>query len=1022
MAVVSLGIAAAAGMLAAVLAGSLVAQDRSVAEHVSQIPSSARAVRALWFGVPGQGETYAALDRLARAATVPVLDRDPTAVVLFRESTIAGRFIGLGAVDDLARWVRVDAGRLPRKCTPRRCEVLRVRGSGPLPSVPGLRLVSVGRGDLTSSTLFGDAIPPAENALGEAELSAHFQRARRYHRPPAPPLVLAEGVTGLVSSTELPTTYRTYGWVVPLEPADVHPWTIDGVLDRIERARTTLTAESVAADLTAPTGDLAAAQDASRVAGKRLALLGGQAAALLLAFAVLAATRMRRDVEVVWRRLTWLGAPRWQLAMTTAVELVVVAALGVAAGWALGGAVAAALAREANLPAGDILAHSVLSAGGLLLAAALAGTAAAVVGAVLAIGRVRIGGLTLSPLDLAAVGALAVTGVALARGEADEAALLRDRGTGVVLLLIPALVAFAGAVVVARTLPPVLRLLERVVPRRAVPARLAAISLARNPGYAAAAVAFLVVSIGLALFAETYRATLARGHDDQAAFAVPADFVVREDLSRLIPVREVATPARLERLRAGEVYPVTRLQANVPRAANVTGITLLGVDADLISRLDGWRDDFARSSPAALARRIDAAVEAELDGPDVPADTRSLALRVSATGPPITLVALVRTRDGAFSPVDLGTTNASRPVRLVAPLPAEARGGRVIALRLLPPERTQERGADAGEPARGTLVLEPIAARRDGIETILTDFAEWRGVAGVRRIGHVQGLRTMLRFTVTNQVETYFRPAQPTDGMPVPAIASPRLAALIGKESLLPLNVTGQTLVTRVVGTAERFPGTSGDFVVADERVLATALNAGRPGSGFTTEVWVEAASTARRAELVSELRRPPFDVLEVDSRSERLDDLRREPIARASLLMLAAAAVVALVLALTGLLLGTIADLRDDSGELFDLEAQGASPASLRRHMRLRASVVGLFGVAGGALVGAVLSALVVSVVALTASGTRAEPPLVLTVRWPIVAAAAAGGIALAALVVGVVTAAAFRAESVARYGEAAE
>lgn len=1022
MALVAAGIAAAAGMLAAVLTGSLVAQDRSMADRVAKLPPSVRTVRALWGGYGGQGETYAALDRVARASTRPVLERDPIGTVLFRESTIAGRFIGLGAVDGLARWVRVDSGRLPRPCTRRRCEVLRVRGSGSLPNVQGLRLVPVGRGDLTSSTLFGDAIPPAKQALTEAELSPHFERSRRYHRPPAPPVVLAEGVGGLVSSPQLVTSYRSYGWIVPIEPTEVHPWTVDGLLGRVERARTTLTAESFVADVTAPLEDLAQARDVSRVASTRLALLGGQAAALLLAFAVIAATRMRRDAEAAWRRLTWLGAPRWQLAVMTASELVVVATVGVVLGWALGGAIAAVVAREANTAAADILAHSVLAPGGLVVAAVLAAAAAAVLGAALAIRRVRIGGLTFSPLDLAAVAALAVAGVALLRGEADEAALLRERGTGVVLLLIPALVAFAAAVIVARAVPAVMRVLDRVALRRAVPARLAAISLARNPGQAAAAVAFLVVSVALALFAETYRATLARGHVDQSEFGVPADFVLREDLSRLIPVRDVVTPDELERLRTrARAYPVTRLQASVPGAANVTGVTLLGVGAGVLPRLDGWRDDFSADSAASLARHIDPGGESELSGADIPADATALVLPVSVTGPPLGLAAVIRGRDDDFLPLELGTTTSGSQVRLVARLPAEARGGRLVALRLFPPERTQERGADTGRPARGTLVLGPIAARSDAGARVLTDFAAWRGVAGARRTGHVQGLRTTVRFTVTNQVDTYFRPAQPTDGAPVPVVASPPLAALVGEEGRLPLKLIGQTLVTRVVATAHRFPGTTGDFVVADESFLTTALNTERPGSGFTTEVWVD-ASAGRRADLERDLRRPPFDALELDSRSERVDELRREPIGHASLLMLAVAAFVALGLALIGLLLGTLADLRDDRGELFDLEAQGVSPPGLRRHVRLRVLAVGLFGLAGGALAGAALSALVVSLVALTANATRAEPPLVLTVRWPIVAVAVAGAIALAALVVWTATATAFRADSVARYGEAPE
>jgi len=66
---VGIGVAAAAAALATVLAASLVAQDRSLARRLAELPDSSRAVRAVWLGVPGSdAEGYAALDAAARAA------------------------------------------------------------------------------------------------------------------------------------------------------------------------------------------------------------------------------------------------------------------------------------------------------------------------------------------------------------------------------------------------------------------------------------------------------------------------------------------------------------------------------------------------------------------------------------------------------------------------------------------------------------------------------------------------------------------------------------------------------------------------------------------------------------------------------------------------------------------------------------------------------------------------------------------------------------------------------------------
>ena len=114
------------------------------------------------------------------------------------------------------------------------------------------------------------------------------------------------------------------------------------------------------------------------------------------------------------------------------------------------------------------------------------------------------------------------------------------------------------------------------------------------------------------------------------------------------------------------------------------------------------------------------------------------------------------------------------------------------------------------------------------------------------------------------------------------------------------------------------------------------------------------------------------------------LADLRSEPLARGTLLTLAGAALAALGLALVGLLLVVVSDLRDERGELFDLEAQGAAPATLRQHLRLRTALVAAFGLVGGIATGAVLAALVVALVTLTAGAGSAELPLLLGFGWP--------------------------------------
>ena len=192
-----------------------------------------------------------------------------------------------------------------------------MRGTGTLPNAPGLRLVKVGTATLRSSQLFGDFLAPTDNALEDRELAPALQQGARYHRPPPAPLVVAEGIEALTRAPATANTYRSYAWVWPLAAGKPRLWEIDGLVSRSERARAALSGDSIGYSVQAP-GRGAPGDGAVRHrGGRRLLLVGGEAAALLFAFAVLAARSMRRDLEAARRRLTWYGARRWQLRLLT---------------------------------------------------------------------------------------------------------------------------------------------------------------------------------------------------------------------------------------------------------------------------------------------------------------------------------------------------------------------------------------------------------------------------------------------------------------------------------------------------------------------------------------------------------------------------------------------------------------------------------------------------------------------------------------------------------------------------------
>ncbi len=102
---------------------------------------------------------------------------------------------------------------------------------------------------------------------------------------------------------------------------------------------------------------------------------------------------------------------------------------------------------------------------------------------------------------------------------------------------------------------------------------------------------------------------------------------------------------------------------------------------------------------------------------------------------------------------------------------------------------------------------------------------------------------------------------------------------------------------------------------------------------------------------------------------------------------MLAAGSLVALLLAVLAVLLVVSVELRDESGDFFDLESQGMAPATLRRQLLLRIGSLATFGVLCGLAVGALLTAVITKLVAVGAGRADPVPPLRLHVAWPEVA-----------------------------------
>src|SRR5581483_10028696 len=415
----------------------------------------------------------------------------------------------------------------------------------------------------------------------------------------------------------------------------------------------------------------------------------------------------------------------------------------------------------------------------------------------------------------------------------------------------------------------------------------------------------------------------------------PAPYVLSEDLTKLVTIQQA--------LPHGGGTPVLRDSGYVSGTRG-RDFTLLALPAHALATIDGWRGDFSSDSPRELAALLRPAEPPRLGTILRLGGATEATFRFTTTGDKVGVTAVVADRRGDFTNLLLGEHGAGSHAPTV-PVPPEARDGRVIAFRLTFPtiasyvagHRSAETSLNVSDASVGTI-----------------RFARWPGTH---------------RFVVNNGADTILRPREPQEGELVPVIVSPAIAHAAGPSGIVPLHVENQVISGRFVATARYVPSVEGDAVVADLPTWLVAANTADPGIASASELWRSAPARTKK--------------LAVASQRARLGELSSDPLARGAIDLLLVTAVVGLALAALGVLLTVLGDLRDERGALFDLSAQGATPADLRRHILVRASAIGAVGLAAGIAAGAIVAALVVAVVTVSAGAEDALPPLQLAFDW---------------------------------------
>jgi hypothetical protein len=982
---------------------SLMAQDATLRRALERGPKADRTVRVEVFNATasvlsldgGNPALTDADERLVRSALPKAEGRGPIGqgVVHF---DLPGFFTAppqVIAVDDIRKRVHLRSGRLPRQCSATRCEVV-VLGNGK--SHGRLRsdeitLTVTGRGDLDASVL-GRLPPPGTYS--------DFFFPRLY--------MVAPSFAALGKIPPLELTPRRYSVSRELDPAKVHPWTVDELTLRLRRARAQLSASQLETVLHAPDGLLAAEAARGVVAERRLLIIAGLAAAALLGFALLAATLRRRDVGAELSRLSDAGARPWQLHAFVGMEAAALALTGTLAGVVATVALTAVLGAVENGDAGLYLRESLLDGGTPALAAAAWAAATLVLA-----GALRGSGEEAVPLSttgrgpnrgplLVAAGALALlVWQAGQRGALGPAELAGGSSAPPELLILPGLLALVAALLTAAATGPLLRRLERVVRPAGVTLQLAVLSLVRRPGRTSAATGFLAAGVTLGLFALSHADALRTGARSAAAFQAGADLRVAEapvsdgDRADVLPL------ARYDALPGvTTAAPALRSRAEVLSAARGIGrATLLGLPGEHVEDFPAMRDAVGLRARALAGSGGDF----RLDGPAFPAGTKQLTLPVRATGAQAMMALVVEDARGRIARLSFRESPTERTAGYAVRPPRG--GGRVVGFEL-----TVIAGFTSTLPV-ATVAVGPLLA--DGREITRFAHSEWGVTPGVEA-GARDGRFRFETAATTGSVGLVAK--QPEAARPIPAIVSRRLAAEADRDGVLPLRLaSGEVFRIKVAGTAARLPTAGGEFALVDTRRAYRALNGTRAGTIALNEMWLRTTDAAAAARAV---RRPPFRDAGVISRAALTARVEADAVSRSAIGALWAAAALALAIAACGLALTVRGALTDGAHELVELEAMGVTPRELRRQLRLGAVVVGAGGAAVGAGGAAALSALFTSLVRVSADGRAPLPPLRGDVAWGLALASLAGAALLAGVWVAAVTWRAFSADAPGKLG----
>jgi len=579
-------------------------------------------------------------------------------------------------------------------------------------------------------------------------------------------------------------------------------------------------------------------------------------------------------------------------------------------------------------------------------------------------------------------------------------------GVDPVLVSAPVLALAAGAVVLLRLLPLVVRLGDRAAARRRDMTAVAAWQISRRPLRQAGPVLLAVLAVATTVLAVAQWSSWQRSAQDQASFATGADVRVVLPPAAPLALGQVASVTRARGVTGST--PVVRSTIVLPTSGTAT---LLALDARSARSVATIRPDLAGGSPGTLFSRL--APSGPAPGAPVPGRPAELQITASLTagsasqavlfaqftdafgisyseqagllaanGAARRFTLVIAPGHGAAYPLritgfSLQYNMPSQPVRDAVLSIASVRGAASMAGRFGAPFAAAVPGGHmrfSTTAGSGQVNVEPAVSTATVHGTALSvAFDPGAGIAPAQFGSPATSLPASLTVSA----------AGPAGPLPVAATSAFVAAAGQGRGSTFPISIDGTSLRVAVVSVISGFPtieGADGGLVV-DQGRLQQALAAVGAQPQPVAEWWLSTDRAAAPAGLPGGAA--------VTDRASLASSLLANPLAAAPELAMLAIAAAAVILAAAGFSVAA-ATAGERSRDIALLATLGATQRQLTRLLCLEQVALGVPAAAAGLLLGVVLARLVVPAVTLTATGGHPEPAVLVQIpmTWPVAVA----------------------------------